>query len=106
MIVEAFRDASTPSVDIAVEEIMMTFEDAMQDQDRLNALENEALVRCVGVSSQMVDRTSILATRDGWVVTWHPLAQGLPVNMIYRETVRGAIDLIRHAARESTKPTG
>lgn len=39
MIVESFRDASNPSVEIAVEEIMMTFDDALQDQERMNWLE-------------------------------------------------------------------
>lgn len=38
LIVESFRDASNPSVDIAVEEILMTFEDQEQDTDRLALL--------------------------------------------------------------------
>lgn len=42
-IVEAFRDASHPSVDIAVEEIMMTFADHLADTRRLDWLQARAM---------------------------------------------------------------
>lgn len=65
-----------------------------EDADLLDTLEDEALVRQVGVSSQKVNNDSLLAN-DGHTVTWHPLAQGLPVNMRYTFTVREALKLIR-----------